>query len=69
MTVERAAEADKVTFRYRTDAINIYVNCNGNTAVCSFPGTAEDSDDVIMAGQGVFGSSLFHGRAPICAAR
>jgi len=60
IAIERAAEADKALFRYRDDAINVYINGHASTAVCSLPGSASDADDIILAGQGSFLTTLFH---------
>ena len=54
--LEAAAEADKTGFKYRDNAINMYVNDANGSAVCSFPPT----DDVILYGQSSRTTSLWH---------
>lgn len=53
---EAAAEADKAGFKYRDNAINMYVNDAAGSAVCSFPPT----DDIILFGQESRTTSLWH---------
>lgn len=54
--LEAAAEADKAGFKYRDNAINMYVNDADGSAVCSFPPT----DDIILYGQSSRTTSLWH---------
>lgn len=54
--LEAAAEADKPGFKYRDNAINMYVNDANGSAVCSFPPT----DDIILYGQSSRTTSLWH---------
>ena len=54
--LEAAAEADKAGFKYRDNAINMYVNDANGSAVCSFP----PSDDIILYGQSSRSTSLWH---------
>jgi hypothetical protein len=54
--LEAAAEANKALYAYRDNAINIYINGNGGSAVCSFP----PGDDIIFMGQGSRSTSIFH---------
>jgi len=54
--LEAAAEADKTGFKYRDNAINMYVNDADGSAVCSFP----PSDDIILYGQSSRTTSLWH---------
>ena len=54
--LEAAAEADKTLYAYRDNAINVYINGNSGSAICSFPPT----DDIIFMGQGSRSTSIFH---------
>jgi hypothetical protein len=54
--LEAAAEADKTKYAYRDNAINIYINGNPGSAICSFP----PGDDIIFMGQGSRSTSVFH---------
>ena len=54
--LEAAAEADKTGFKYRDNAINMYVNDANGSAVCSFP----PNDDIILFGQSSRSTSLWH---------
>lgn len=54
--LEIAAEANKVLYAYRDNAINVYINGNDGSAVCSFP----PGDDIIFMGQGSRTTSIFH---------
>ena len=54
--LEAAAEANKSLYAYRDNAINIYINGNSGSAVCSFP----PGDDIIFMGQGSRTTSVFH---------
>lgn len=54
--LEAAAEADPTEFKYRNNAINMYVNNADNSAVCSFP----PDDDIILYGQSSRSTSLWH---------
>ena len=58
--IEAAAELDPDTYKYRTNAINIYINNWGGTAVCSFPHDADNANDLIFIGQGSFLTSFMH---------
>jgi hypothetical protein len=54
--LEAAAEANKTGFKYRDNAINMYVNDASGSAICSFPPT----DDVILFGQNSRTTSIWH---------
>ena len=54
--LEAAAEANKAGFKYRDNAVNMYVNDADGSAVCSFPPT----DDVILFGQSSRTTSVWH---------
>lgn len=54
--LELVAEANKALYAYRDNAINIYINGNSGSAVCSFP----PGDDIIFMGQGSRTTSVFH---------
>jgi hypothetical protein len=54
--LEAAAEANKPLYAYRDNAINVYINGNDGSAVCSFP----PGDDIIFMGQGSRSTSIFH---------
>jgi hypothetical protein len=56
--LEAAAEANKTGFKYRDNAINMYVNDASGSAICSFPPT----DDVILFGQNSRTTSIWHER-------
>lgn len=54
--LEAAAEASPSTYAYRSNAINVYINGDGGSGICSFPGT----DDIIFLGQGVRTTTVLH---------
>jgi hypothetical protein len=54
--LEAAAEANKALYAYRDNAINVYINGNSGSAICSFP----PGDDIIFMGQGSRTTSIFH---------
>ena len=54
--LETAAQEDPETFKWRSNAINMYVNNVDGSAICSFP----TDDDVILFGQSSRSTSLFH---------
>jgi hypothetical protein len=54
--LETAARNAPGLYAYRTDAINVYINGWGSTAVCTFPGNGT----VVFVGQGPFPSTLAH---------
>src|SRR5260370_29754165 len=54
--LESAALNDRVTYAYRDDAINVYINGSGNTSVCSFPAGGK----IILTGQGAFVPTIAH---------
>ncbi len=54
--LEAAALNNKAAYAYRDDAINVYINGNGNTSVCSFPG----GGNIILTGQGAFLPTIAH---------
>jgi len=54
--LEIAAEANKALYAYRDNAINVYINGNDGSAICSFP----PGDDIVFMGQGSRDTSIFH---------
>ena len=54
--LEAAAEGNKALYAYRDNAINVYINGNSGSAICSFP----PGDDIIFMGQGSRTTSVFH---------
>jgi hypothetical protein len=58
--LEVAAEAAPTTYRWRFDAINVYINNWNGTAICSFPHDPSGENDIIFLGQGSFVTSFAH---------
>lgn len=58
--LERVAETNKLLFRYRDDAINIYINGFQGEAVSSYPSDPPDANDIILAGQRSVTPTLVH---------
>ncbi len=56
----RIAATNQFLFRWREDAINIYINAFNGAAVCSISGTGPGTNDIILAGQQVVPTTLFH---------
>jgi hypothetical protein len=54
--LEAAAEANKSGFKWRDNAVNMYVNDANGSAVCSFP----PEDDILLFGQESRTTSLWH---------
>lgn len=54
--LENAARNDPGLYAYRNDAINVYINGWGNSAVCTYPG----SGTVVFVGQAPFATTLGH---------
>lgn len=54
--LEAAAEANPSGFKYRDNAVNMYVNDAAGSAVCSFP----PDDHIILFGQNSRTTSLWH---------
>lgn len=55
--LEDAAEADPVGYALRNDAINIYINGDDDSGVCSLPGSG---DRIILLGQGSYATIFIH---------
>jgi hypothetical protein len=58
--LEVAAEAAPTTYRWRFDAINVYINNWNGTAICSFPHDPSGENDIIFLGQASFTTSFGH---------
>jgi hypothetical protein len=56
VALETAAIADPARYQFRNNAINIYINGDTNSGVCSFPG----GGSIILVGQGSRNTTLFH---------
>ena len=54
--LEVAAQADPEGFKWRSNAINMYVNNADGSAICSFP----TDDDILFFGQSSRETSVFH---------
>lgn len=58
--LEVAAEASPATYRWRSDAINAYINNWNGTAICSFPHDPAGENDILFFGQASYPSSFGH---------
>jgi hypothetical protein len=53
--LESDAKDDPAAYKWRSNAINLYINNHSNSAICSFP-----DEEVLLFGQGARDTSLFH---------
>lgn len=58
--LEAAAEAAPATYKWRTDAMNVYINNWDGTAICSFPNSPSGQNDMVFFGQASFTTSFAH---------
>lgn len=54
--LEAAAEANPGVSEWRTNAINVYINGDGGSAICSFP----PGEEIIFVGQGLRTTTFLH---------
>ena len=54
--LEAAAKADTATYAFRTNAINVYINGDDDSGVCSLPGGGR----IILLGQGSYATIFMH---------
>jgi len=54
--LEAAAVGSPTTYAWRSNAINIYINGDDGSGICSFPGTG----DIIFLGQGIRTTTFIH---------